>query len=88
MHVDNLDRALTFFAEILGFKTVHSQRGYAYVHRETVGFRIMQNQGTDGAPPGNRRFAKRFLADGRQYGYFEVTSGLPVIRSERCRDED
>jgi len=68
MHVDNLDRALTFFTEILGFKTVHSQRGYAYVHRETVGFRIMQNQGTDGAPPGNRRFAKRFLADGRQYG--------------------
>jgi hypothetical protein len=31
--------------------------GYAYMHRETAGIRLMQNRGTDGAPPGNRRFA-------------------------------
>ena len=30
---------------------------YAYLHRETVGVRLLQNHGTDGAPPGNRRFA-------------------------------
>jgi hypothetical protein len=27
------------------------------VQRETVGFRILQQTGDDGAPPGNRRFA-------------------------------
>ena len=57
MHVDDLDRALAFFTEILGFKTLHHFSDYAYIHRETVGFRIMKNKGTDGAPPGNRRFA-------------------------------
>ena len=57
MHVDNIDRALTFFTEILGFKTLLHEADYAYIHRETVGFRIMQNRGDDGAPPGNRRFA-------------------------------
>ena len=27
------------------------------MHRETVGFRILEQKGADGAPPGNRRFA-------------------------------
>jgi hypothetical protein len=30
---------------------------YAYVHRETAGFRILEQKGPDGAPPGNRRLA-------------------------------
>jgi hypothetical protein len=30
---------------------------YAYVHRQTVGFRLFKEAGPDGAPPGNRRFA-------------------------------
>ncbi len=57
MHVPNLERALTFFTDVLGFETLVRMDDYAYVHRETVGIRIMQNQGDDGAPPGNRRFA-------------------------------
>ena len=57
MHVDNLDRALAFFTEILGFETPFHVADYAYVQRETVGFRILQQTGDDGAPPGNRRFA-------------------------------
>ena len=57
MHVDNLDRALTFFTDILGFETPFRVADYAYVQRETVGFRILQQTGDDGAPPGNRRFA-------------------------------
>jgi catechol 2,3-dioxygenase-like lactoylglutathione lyase family enzyme len=56
MHVDDLERALTFFTEILGFETQLRFDDYAYVHRETVGFRILRNMGSDGAPPGNRRF--------------------------------
>lgn len=57
MHVDNLDRALTFFTDILGFETHFRVADYAYVQRETVGFRILQQRGDDGAPPGSRRFA-------------------------------
>ncbi len=57
MHVDDLDRALTFFTDILGFETLFRMSDYAYVHRETAGFRILQQKGADGAPPGNRRFA-------------------------------
>jgi catechol 2,3-dioxygenase-like lactoylglutathione lyase family enzyme len=58
MHVDDLDRAVTFFTDILGFETLFRAADYAYVHRETVGFRILEQQpGKDGAPPGNRRFA-------------------------------
>jgi predicted enzyme related to lactoylglutathione lyase len=57
MHVDDLERALAFFGDVLGFETTFREGDYAYVQREGVGIRIMQNRGSDGAPPGNRRFA-------------------------------
>ena len=57
LHVDNLERAVAFFTEILGFETRYRANNYAYVHRETTGFRILEQRGADGAPPGNRRFA-------------------------------
>lgn len=57
IHVEDIERALTFFTEILGFKTQFRQGNYAYVHRETVGFRLLEQAGPNGAPPGNRRFA-------------------------------
>jgi catechol 2,3-dioxygenase-like lactoylglutathione lyase family enzyme len=57
MHVDDLDRAVAFFTETLGFEERLRASNYAYVHRETVGFRILEQTGADGAPPGNRRFA-------------------------------
>ncbi|HKO05957.1 MAG TPA: VOC family protein [Candidatus Acidoferrales bacterium] len=57
MIVDDLERALTFFTAILGFEVRYRAEGYAYVHRETVGFRILQQTGADAAPPGTRRFA-------------------------------
>jgi catechol 2,3-dioxygenase-like lactoylglutathione lyase family enzyme len=57
MMVDDLERALTFFTEILGFKVPSRVDNYAYVHRETVGFRLLEQTGKEGAPPGNRRFA-------------------------------
>jgi catechol 2,3-dioxygenase-like lactoylglutathione lyase family enzyme len=56
MHVPDIEAALAFFNEVLGFKTLYREGGYAYVHRETAGFRILQNSGDDGAPAGNRRF--------------------------------
>jgi len=57
IHVPDLARALAFFTDVLGFQTLVRMDEYAYAQRETVGVRIMQNQGEDGAPLGNRRFA-------------------------------
>lgn len=57
IHVQDLKQALIFFNDILGFKPLFQSGGYAYVHRETVGFRLLEQHGPDGAPPGNRRFA-------------------------------
>jgi catechol 2,3-dioxygenase-like lactoylglutathione lyase family enzyme len=57
MHVDDIDRALAFFTDILGFEVRFRVANYAYLHRETAGFRILEQKGPDGAPPGNRRFA-------------------------------
>ena len=57
MHVEDLERALAFFTGILGFETRFRAANYAYVHRETTGFRMLEQIGADGAPPGNRRFA-------------------------------
>ncbi|HET9695909.1 MAG TPA: VOC family protein [Terriglobales bacterium] len=56
MHVPDLKAAVAFFTDVLGFRCLLQFSDYAYVHRETVGFRILQNKGSDGAPPGNRRF--------------------------------
>jgi catechol 2,3-dioxygenase-like lactoylglutathione lyase family enzyme len=57
LYVDNLERALTFFNDILGFETLFRRADYAYVHRETAGFRIWEQTGADAPPPGTRRFA-------------------------------
>ncbi len=57
MVVDDLKRALAFFTDILGFEVLLRYPNYAYVHCETVGFRILEQKGPEGAPPGNRRFA-------------------------------
>lgn len=56
MHVPDIEAALVFFNDILGFKTLFREGDYAYVQRETVGVRLLQNHGADGAPPGSRRF--------------------------------
>ena len=45
MIVEDIDRALKFFTDILGFETILRFSDYAYVHRETVGFRIWEQTG-------------------------------------------
>jgi catechol 2,3-dioxygenase-like lactoylglutathione lyase family enzyme len=57
MHVQDIEKALNFFNDILGFETQFRTANYAYVHRETVGFRILEERGPNAAPPGTRRFA-------------------------------
>ncbi len=57
MHVPDIDAAVAFFEDLLGFRAAFRMDDYAYVEREGAGVRILQNRGSDGAPPGNRRFA-------------------------------
>ena len=56
MHVPDLEAALVFFTDILGFECRFRQGIYAYVQREAAAFRLVENVGDEGAPPGNRRF--------------------------------
>ena len=57
IHVPDIDDAIAFFSDVLGFEVQVRLGDYAYLHRETAGLRLFQNDGEDGAPPGNRRFA-------------------------------
>ena len=57
MHVPDIGSAVAFFEEVLGFRATFRMDDYAYVEREGAGIRMLQNRGSDGAPPGNRRFA-------------------------------
>lgn len=57
IHVADLEAALAFFADLLGFTVGYRQPGYAYVSREGCGVRLLQSDGDDCAPPGTRRFA-------------------------------
>lgn len=56
MHVPDIDAAVHFFTDILGFECRYRQGSYAYVQREVAAFRLLENQGDEGSPPGNRRF--------------------------------
>jgi catechol 2,3-dioxygenase-like lactoylglutathione lyase family enzyme len=57
MIVEDLERALAFFVDLLDFEVQYRVPDYAYVQRETAGFRIWQQTGKDAAPAGTRRFA-------------------------------
>src|ERR1039458_2522113 len=58
MHVEDVDAAVAFFTDILGFKAWIHVPTYAYVQREVAAIRIMQTSQSPGedVPPGNRRF--------------------------------
>ncbi len=57
MWVPDLDAALAFFTDLLGFRIVFKAGGYAYVERETVAVRIMDRTIYCDVAPGDRRFA-------------------------------
>lgn len=55
--IEDMEKALEFFRDLLGFQVLVRHSDYAYVQRETVGFRLREQRGADAAPPGTRRFA-------------------------------
>ena len=56
LHVPDLQKALDFFTDVLGFTVPFREDSYAYIHRETVGFRLLEAE-EDQAAAGRRRFA-------------------------------
>lgn len=57
MHVPDLNKALDFFRDLLGFAVLFRQPGYAYVEREGCGMRLLQRGENDVSSSGSRRFA-------------------------------
>ncbi|ATC31000.1 VOC family protein [Caulobacter vibrioides] len=57
LHVRDLDEALSFFVDLLGFGVPYREPGYAYVHRETVGFRLLEAEEAVIKPRGVGGFA-------------------------------
>jgi catechol 2,3-dioxygenase-like lactoylglutathione lyase family enzyme len=79
MHVKQLEHALSFFADTLGFQVLFRQGNYAYIEREGVGFRLLEEAGPEGAPPGNRRFAYYIDVQDVDGLYAELKSRLDAL---------
>ena len=79
IHVPDIDAALAFFNDTLGFKTYFRAGTYAYVQRECAGVRLLQNSGEDGAPPGNRRFAYYIDVEDIEALYAELKPKLDLM---------
>src|SRR5947209_9633968 len=56
LHVPDINAAVQWFHDTLGFELLHRHSDYAYMEREGVGFRLLQQSG-ENVMDGNRRFA-------------------------------
>jgi len=64
MHVADVDAAVRFFVDILGFKVwIHVSGGYAYVQREVAAVRILKASSSPGETPGPGTRAFRYYID-------------------------
>jgi catechol 2,3-dioxygenase-like lactoylglutathione lyase family enzyme len=79
IHVPDIELAIAFFRDLLGFETHVRMDDYAYLHRETVGIRILKNHGSDGAPRGNRRFAYYVDVEDVDSLYSELKARLDAL---------
>ena len=57
MLVQDIASALAFFEDILGFEVAYREGNYAYVERDGVAFRILEEGEGNPLQPGTRRFA-------------------------------
>lgn len=56
LHVPDIRAAIAFFTDILGFRVEFRLPDYAYVERESVGFRLLEAGHIDRPLTGDRRF--------------------------------
>jgi len=80
IHVPDIEAALAFFNDVLGFTTYFRMGTYAYVQRECAGVRLLQNDDDgNGAPPGNRRFAYYIDVEDIEKLYAELKPKLDTL---------
>jgi catechol 2,3-dioxygenase-like lactoylglutathione lyase family enzyme len=65
MHVQDVDEAVRFFVEVLGFTAHVHRQDYAYVQREVAGVRILKASTSPGETPGPGTRAFRYYIDVR-----------------------
>jgi catechol 2,3-dioxygenase-like lactoylglutathione lyase family enzyme len=64
MHVADVDAAVRFFTDILGFRAwIHAPNSYAYVQREVAAVRILKASTSPGETPGPGTRAFRYYID-------------------------
>ena len=81
VHVDDVDAAVTFFTDILGFKACIHASDYAYVQREVAGIRILKASQSPGeeVAPGTRRFMYYIDVDDVDDLYSELKPKLEAL---------
>ena len=65
MHVQDVDHAVRFFTEVLGFRAYIQGPSYAYVQREAAGMRILKASTSPGETQGPGTRAFRYYIDVR-----------------------
>ncbi|MDP9040064.1 MAG: VOC family protein [Acidobacteriota bacterium] len=63
MHVADVENAVRFFVEVLGFTAYIEGPSYAYVQREAAGMRILRASTSPGEIPGAGTCAFRYYID-------------------------
>jgi catechol 2,3-dioxygenase-like lactoylglutathione lyase family enzyme len=79
MAVPDLDAGVAFFRDLLGFRVYVQDGGYAYLHRETVGVRLMDPSITGPVAPGNRRFGVYIDVEDVDAVYAELREKLAAM---------
>lgn len=79
MHVPDLEGALTFLADTLGFSVDYREANYAYVSREGAGLRILEAGPGNPFQPGTRRFAYYFDCKDVDALYAELKPKLDAL---------
>ena len=82
MIVEDLERALAFFVNLLDFEVQLRVSDYAYVQRESAGFRIWQQKGKNAPPAGTRRFAYYIDVEDVDRLYTELKPKLDLMPKE------
>lgn len=79
MHVADLEVAVAFFVDVLGFQVPFRVSDYAYVEREGCGVRIWEASAGNEYVPGTRRF--RYYFDVRDVDalYAELKPALDTL---------
>jgi catechol 2,3-dioxygenase-like lactoylglutathione lyase family enzyme len=81
MHVADVDQAVRFFVDILGFKAWIEGPTYAYVQRETAAVRILRASDSPGEEqrPGNRAFRYYIDVEDVEAIYAELKPRLDAL---------